>query len=183
MKKLLQVLLFSCLVLFNVQVGSAADKIWVDEDFDLTSVHRLYFGDMNYAESQESPKAADIMAMFATQSTQGKMMVLQQADLDRLLLRDFNVNLKNLDDKQKKSAIREHLDTYVDAYVVPTIVHNQRVVMFFDLHSVKTGKMVFSYQAIASPGDDDELSTYEALTKDFYKALDKEISKQLKNKK
>lgn len=181
MKKLLQVFVFSFAVLLNVQLASASDKVWVDEDFPLSSIHRLYFGDMNYAENEYSPKASDIMATFADQGAQANMMVLRQADLERLLLRDFNINMAALDSKQAKAAVREHLDTYVDGYVVPTLVHNQRVVAFFDIYSAKTGRMVFSYQVIAGSRDDDTLDTYQKLTREFYKALNKEIKRQSKN--
>ena len=183
MKKLVQIFIFACVVCLNVQIGFSAEKVWSDDNFDLSSIHRIYFDDMNYGQIADSPQPAEIMNMFYAQGAQAKLLILQQTDVDRLLLRDFKVEIKNLDAKTAKKVIKEHLNAYVDVYIVPTIVHNNRVVIFYDVYSAQTGKMVFSYQTIAGAKDEDNLETYEALTKNFYKALDKEAHKQLKKKK
>ena len=65
--------------------------------------------------------------------------------------------------------------------MVPTVVHNDRVVIFFDVYAAATNKLVYTYQIVADRTDPDTLATYQELTKQFYRAFDKSVQKQLKD--
>lgn len=185
MKKIVMLFVFVCMVFLQAQVGLAADKVWSDDDFRLSSIHRLYLNEyeMNYSPSGTSPKISEIADMFYQNGMAAKYFVLPDADFSRFLLRDGKIDLTALQGADLKKTVREHVADYADAYVVMTIVHNNRVVIFYDVYAAQTGKMVFSYQVVAGSGDDDNLRTYEGLTKRFYQALEKETKVQAKKKK
>lgn len=64
---------------------------------------------------------------------------------------------------------------------MPTVVHNDRVVIFFDIYVASTNKLVYTYQVVADRTEDDNMVTYERLTRDFYRSYGKSLQKQLKD--
>lgn len=181
MKKIMQMLLVICVMVGAAQIGFAKDRTWSDENFDLSSVHRMLILEPNYSRFENGATSQDIMDMMYQEGV-SSMYMMQKSDLERNILRDTGVDIGKLDAKQAEKAINDHMEKYVDAYVVATVVHNKRVVLFFDVYSAKTKRLVFTDQVVAGGSDPDTIATYAKLTKNFYKDIQKEAKEQLKKK-
>lgn len=175
MKRMSKILLIIALVALHVQVVSAASKVWVDENFNLSSIRRLLISEPNYSPAKDGATTDEVMGMFYQEGTLSNLYVLQKTDIEKNILRDSSINLATLAPDKAKETFDAQVPKYTDGYLVATVIHNSRVVIFFDVYSAATKEMVFSYQTIAGSKDDDNIATYKRLTKNFYKEFEKKI--------
>lgn len=175
MKRISKILLIIVLVALHMQVVSAANKVWVDENFNLSSIRRLLISEPNYSPAKEGPSTDEVMGMFYQEGTLSTLYVLQKSDIEKNILRDVSIDLAALAPDKAKEAFDAQVLKYTDGYLVATIIHNSRVVIFYDVYSATTKELVFSYQAMAGSKDDDNITTYKRLTKNFYKEFEKKI--------
>lgn len=183
MKKIVQIFLVACLVIIGAQSAFAGEKVWFDENYDLSGVHRLMIAEPNYAQFKDGATKEEIMDMFQQQGI-SSMYVLKKSDVEKNILRDAGIDVGTLDAEKAKKVLDAHMDKYVDAYMVATVIHNRRITIFYDMFSAKTKERIFTEQIIAGSSDKDTLATYQKLTAQFYKDFQKEAKKQdKKNKK
>ncbi|MGL5271423.1 MAG: coenzyme F(420) biosynthesis enzyme [Selenomonadaceae bacterium] len=183
MKKLMQMLLVACLMITGVQVAAASsDKTTIEKDFSLATIHRLAVADPQYTPLKDGAKKEEITAMiYAVGQEKAKMQIIPGEVIAANILRDAKVDINTLDKKQADALFKANVGTYADAYLVPTVVHNDRVVIFFDIYAASTNKLVYTYQVVADRTEGDNLVTYERLTRDFYRSYGKSLQKQLKD--
>lgn len=182
MKKIVQTLLMVSVLFLSVQSGYAKDKVWSDEAFDLSSVHRLLILEPNYYLFKDGASVEDIVNMFQTEGA-SNMYVLTKAEMETNILRDAKIDLKTLDAKKAQDVFDEHMKKYVDAYMVATIVHNSRVVIVYEVYSAQTKQLIFRDEVLAGKSEKDSIGTYAKLTKTFYKDFQKEAKAQAKKRK
>lgn len=181
MKKLSQLLIIACFMILNVQFVSAA-TVWSDENTDLSQVHGMVVCEPNYSETKGSEitgKAVAEMIYNQAQPLKG-LYALSVAEIEKNILRDSGVNvatIKATDEKKAEEAFLAGMAKYADAYLVTTVVHNSRVMIFYDVYSTKTNKPIFTYQIVAGSDDPDSLATYQTLTKKFYREFQKAAKK------
>jgi hypothetical protein len=182
MKKLMQMMLVICLVLASVQIVSASgEKVTADKDFELSSIHRLAIADPQYTPIKDGVTKADISNMIYVMGEKARLQLIPNDVISKSLQRDKKVDLTALDKKQADAAFQANIADYADAYMVATVVHNDRVVIFYDIYSAANNKLVYTYQVVADRTDPDTLATYQELTKKFYRAFDKSVQKQIKD--
>lgn len=187
MKKISQLFLIVCLILLNVQFVSAAAKSWSDTEYDFSKAHKLLIVEPNYNFAEGNATSEEIMNMLYEQAAKSlHMFALNTEDIERNILRDTSIDLAKLkteDEKQAQTVFENEFIKYTDLYLVATIVHNSRVMIFYDVYSTQTKQPVFTYQIVASSTDPDNLMTYKQLTKSFYREFNKAINKSMKDKK
>lgn len=182
MKKIMQMLLVLCLVLTGVQVVSASgEKTTADKDFSLAGIHRLVIADPQYTPMKDGATKADISNMIYAMGEKARLQLIPKDFIAKNILQDTKVDISALDKKQADAAFQANVAKYADAYLVPTVVHNNQVVIFYDIYSAVDNKLVYTYQVVADRTDPDTLATYQELTKKFYRAFDKSVQKQLKD--
>lgn len=182
MKKLLQMLLVACVVLVNVQLVSAnPEKTITTDGFDLSTIHRLVIVDPQYSPVKDGATKDDVMNMFYKTGASARIYVMPKSDVEKSILKDSNVDLSALETKKANEVFTANVAKYADAYMVATIVHNSRVVIFYDVYSAQTNQIVYSYEIVAGSHDDDSLKTYEGLTKNFYRSFEKTVQQQIKD--
>lgn len=181
MKKISQLLVIVCFVLLNVQLVSAG-QAWSDASYDFSKAHKLLIVKPNYTFTEGQVTSDELTDMMYQQAQSLDMYVLNTADIDKNILRDSASDLPKLrvEDAQKAETVfNSEMTKYTDLYMVATIVHNTRVMVFYDVYSAATKQPVFTYQIVASSTSDDNMVNYRHLTKVFYK----EFSKAMKAKK
>lgn len=185
MKKFLMAIMLTVMVCLQFPVEAAPSNTWQDDSFKLSSIQRFYLNPykMNYKASATSPEIAKIQSMFMENGMDNKYFIVSDTDMQRFLMRDHKVDITAKNDKEAATAIEPYLGKYTDAYVVMTIVHNNRVVIFYDVYAAQTGKMVYSYQVIAGASDEDDIKTYSNLTKNFFHEFNRAAKAQAKQKK
>ncbi|MBP2632008.1 MAG: hypothetical protein H6Q70_2636 [Firmicutes bacterium] len=182
MKKILQLFIIACFVLLNVQLVSAAAQAWTDTNYDFSKAHKLLIVKPNYTFTEGQVTSDELTDMMYQQAQSLDMYALNIADIDKNILRDSSIDLPKLrlEDAQKAESIfNDQMEKYTDLYMVATIIHNTRVMVFYDVYSAATKQPVFTYQIVASSTADDNMVNYRHLTKAFYK----EFNKAMKAKK
>lgn len=182
MKKLVQMLLVACLLVASIQVVAAgAENTTTDKDFDLVTIHRLAIASPQYTPVKDGATKDEIVNMVYTAGEKARLQLIPQHVMAKYIQRDTQLDINVLDKKQADAAFQANVANYADAYLVPTIVHNSRVVIFYDIYAASTNKLVFTSQVVADKSDPDTLETYKSLTKKFYQAFDKAVQKQIKD--
>jgi len=187
MKKISQLFIIVCFVLLNVQlVSAAATQAWTDTSYDFSKAHKLLIVKPNYTFTEGQVTSDELTDMMYQQAQSLDMYVLNTADIDKNILRDSAIDLPKLrvEDAQKAETVfNSEMTKYTDLYMVATIVHNTRVMVFYDVYSAATKQPVFTYQIVASSTSSDDMVNYRHLTKVFYKEFDRAINKSMKAKK
>ena len=185
MKKILMAMLLAVIFCWQNPAEAARSNIWQDDSYNLSSIQRFYLNPymMNYAISKTSPAVKDISDSFSEIGMENKYFVVSDNDMQRFIKRDYKVDVLGKSDKEAAAAIEPYISQYADAYVVMTIVHNNRVVIFYEVYEANSNKMVYSYQVIAGGSDEDNLKTYDKLTKNFFNEFDRSAKAQAKHKK
>jgi hypothetical protein len=182
MKKLLQMLLVVCVVFLNAQLVSAnPERTITTEGFDLSTIHRLVIVDPQYSPVKDGATKDAVMNMLYKIGASARIYVMPKSDVEASILKDSSVDLSSLEPKKADELFKSNVGKYADAYMVATIVHNSRVVIFYDVYSAQTNQIVYSYEIAAGSNDDDSLKTYEGLTKDFYRSFEKTVQQQIKD--
>lgn len=182
MKKISQLFIIVCFVLLNVQLVSAAAQAWTDTNYDFSKAHKLLIVKPNYNFTEGQVTSDELTDMMYQQAQSLDMFALNTADIDKFILRDSAIDLPKLrveDAKKAENIFNSQMGKYTDLYMVATIVHNTRVMVFYDVYSAETKQPVFTYQIVASSTSDDNMVNYKHLTKTFYK----EFNKAMKAKK
>lgn len=182
MKKISQLFIIVCFVLLNVQLVSAAAQAWTDTNYDFSKAHKLLIVKPNYNFNEGQVTSDELTDMMYQQAQSLDMFALNTADIDKFILRDSAIDLPKLrveDAKKAENIFNSQMGKYTDLYMVATIVHNTRVMVFYDVYSAETKQPVFTYQIVASSTSDDNMVNYRHLTKTFYK----EFNKAMKAKK
>jgi hypothetical protein len=185
MKKISQLFIIVCFVLLNVQLVSAG-QAWSDESYDFSKAHKFLIAEPNYTAVVGGSTVEEVKNVMYLQAQYLNMYPITTAEVDKNILRDSSIDLAKLrieDAKQAESIFNSEMEKYTDLYMVATIVHNTRVMIFYDVYSAQTKQPVFTYQIVASSTDEDNLMTYKQLTKRFYKEFNKAINKSIKAKK
>ncbi len=182
MKKGIQMFLVLCMMLLGMQVAFAGgEKATVDKDFELATIHRMVLVEPQYTPLKDGAAKADITNMMFKMGEKARFQLLPYDLVLNNIQRDKNVSFASMDKKEVSKIFEANAAQYADAYMVPTVVHNDRVVIFFDVYAAATNKLVYTYQIVADRTDPDTLATYQELTKQFYRAFDKSVQKQLKD--
>ena len=176
MKKISQMFIIVCLVLLNVQLVSAAEKPWIDPTFDFSKAHRILILKPNYTVDTGGATSEEVTDMLYQEAKQLNMYPLNMSDIDKNVLRDSAIDLPKLrgdDPKKAEGVFNNEALKYTDLYMVATIVHNNRVMIFYDVYSMKTKQLVYTYKSVAGSSAGDTIATYQELTKSFYKEFNK----------
>lgn len=188
MKKISQLFIIVCFVLLNVQLVSAAApaQAWTDTSYDFSKAHKLLIVQPNYTFTEGQVTSDELTDMMYQHAKGLGMDILNTSDIDRNILRDSAIDLGKLrgeDAKKAENIFNSQMGKYTDLYMVATIVHNTRVMVFYDVYSAATKQPVFTYQIVSSSTSSDDMVNYRHLTKVFYKEFNKAINKSMKAKK
>lgn len=175
-----------CIVLLNAPTGFASsNETAIAEGADLTGIKRVVICQPVYTETGDIT-SEDLLESICTQGQRLKLDTVTEKIVQREILKSSNIDVAAMaetDAKQAKEAFFKELPKYADAYIVPTVIHNSRVVLFFEVYSAESNKRIYTSQVVASRNMADNMETYELMTKRFYRDFLNDIEAQQKDKK
>ena len=182
MKKLMQMLLVLCLVVFSTQVAFAnSDKVTLVEGADITGIHRLALAKPLYMQTDKLAPTMDQLIQIESEASKvARMYVIPYDTVAASVKTDTKVDIKALDRHQAAKVFKENAGKYADAYVVLTVANDSRTSFFFDVYKAGTNELLYTYQIQANRSEKDDVSTYNNFCEQFYKNFDRSIEEQQK---
>lgn len=182
MKKIIQLALVLCLVIFSTQVAFAnADKVTLIDGADITGIHRLALAKPLYMQADKLAPTMDQLIQIESESSKvARMYVIPYDTVAESIKADSNVDIKVLDRHKAAKVFKENAGKYADAYAVLTVANDSRTSFFFDVYRAGTNELLYSYQIQANRSDKDDVSTYQTLCEQFYKNFERSIADQQK---
>ena len=183
MKKLMQMLLVLCLVVFSTQVAFAnSDKVTLVEGADITGIHRLALAKPLYMQTDKLAPTMDQLIQIESEASKvARMYVIPYDTVAASVKTDTKVDIKALDRHQAAKVFKENAGKYADAYVVLTVANDSRTSFFFDVYKAGTNELLYTYQIQANRSEKDSVSTYQNFCEQFYKNFERSIADQQKN--
>lgn len=159
-------MVFTILFLLCMQTVFAAEQQIIDPEFDFTSVRKIVILEPNYTPEKEGVPVEAVYGAIVKKSEKLSLEVLRVQDLKN----------QALERKSGLEASKEELMAQIaqaaDLYAVPTVIGlEKRTVLYFEVYSAKTQKMLYSERFIARKGKD--AGVYEDLTDEFCKSFNK----------
>ena len=182
MKKLMQMLLVLCLVVFSTQVAFAnSDKVTLVEGADITGIHRLALAKPLYMQTDKLAPTMDQLIQIESEASKvARMYVIPYDTVAASVKADTKVDIKALDRHQAAKVFKENAGKYADAYVVLTVANDSRTSFFFDVYKAGSNELLYSYQIQANRSEKDNVTTYQNLCEQFYKNFERSIGEQQK---
>lgn len=182
MKKLMQMLLVLCLVVFSTQVAFAnSDKVTLVEGADITGIHRLALAKPLYMQTDKLAPTMDQLIQIESEASKvARMYVIPYDTVAASVKTDTKVDIKALDRHQAAKVFKENAGKYADAYVVLTVANDSRTSFFFDVYKAGSNELLYSYQIQANRSEKDNVTTYQNLCEQFYKNFERSIGEQQK---
>ena len=182
MKKLMQMLLVLCLVVFSTQVAFAnSDKVTLVEGADITGIHRLALAKPLYMQTDKLAPTMDQLIQIESEASKvARMYVIPYDTVAASVKTDTKVDIKALDRHQAAKVFKENAGKYADAYVVLTVANDSRTSFFFDVYKAGSNELLYSYQIQANRSEKDNVTTYQNLCAQFYKNFERFIGEQQK---
>ncbi len=182
MKKLMQMLLVLCLVVFSTQVAFAnSDKVTLVEGADITGIHRLALAKPLYMQTDKLAPTMDQLIQIESEASKvARMYVIPYDTVAASVKTDTKVDIKALDRHQAAKVFKENAGKYADAYVVLTVANDSRTSFFFDVYKAGSNELLYSYQIQANRSEKDNVTTYQNLCEQFYKNFERFIGEQQK---
>lgn len=182
MKKLMQMLLVLCLVVFSTQVAFAnSDKVTLVEGADITGIHRLALAKPLYMQTDKLAPTMDQLIQIESEASKvARMYVIPYDTVAASVKTDTKVDIKALDRHQAAKVFKENAGKYADAYVVLTVANDSRTSFFFDVYKAGSNELLYSYQIQANRSEKDDVTTYQNLCEQFYKNFERSIGEQQK---
>ncbi len=182
MKKLVQILVMMCMVVFATQVAFAhADKETIQEGADLTSIHRLAVAYPRYVPvGENAPTVEELSGIIFDASKVARSYVVSYDAVAEGIRKDKNVDIKALDVRKAEKVFKDNVAKYADAYIVTWVANNSRTSFFFDIYRAGTNELLYTYQIQANRSDKDDAKTYQALSEQFYKHFERTANNQQK---
>ncbi len=182
MKKLMQMLLVLCLVVFSTQVAFAnSDKVTLVEGADITGIHRLALAKPLYMQTDKLAPTMDQLVQIESEASKvARMYVIPYDTVAASVKTDTKVDIKALDRHQAAKVFKENAGKYADAYVVLTVANDSRTSFFFDVYKADSNELLYSYQIQANRSEKDDVTTYQNLCEQFYKNFERSIGEQQK---
>lgn len=182
MKKLMQMLLVLCLVVFSTQVAFAnSDKVTLVEGADITGIHRLALAKPLYMQTDKLAPTMDQLIQIESEASKvARMYVIPYDTVAASVKTDTKVDIKALDRHQAAKVFKENAGKYADAYVVLTVANDSRTSFFFDVYKAGSNELLYSYQIQANRSEKDNVTTYQNLCEQFYKNFECSIGEQQK---
>lgn len=182
-KKTIKLLIVACVLMLNMQLAMASSsEVWQAEDADLTSLKRIAVFEPLYTPNTDSDITGEsIQAMVSEQGQKVRLDTVTKKVVERAIANITGTDLAAMQEADKKQADEiffKELPKQADAYMKMTVIHNSRVVLFFDIYDAKTQKRVYGAQIVASRNMNDDMETYELMTKRFYRGLLSDIEAQ-----
>lgn len=182
MKKLMQMLLVLCLVVFSTQVAFAnSDKVTLVEGADITGIHRLALAKPLYMQTDKLAPTMDQLIQIESEASKvARMYVIPYDTVAASVKTDTKVDIKALDRHQAAKVFKENAGKYADAYVVLTVANDSRTSFFFDVYKAGSNELLYSYQIQVNRSEKDNVTTYQNLCEQFYKNFERFIGEQQK---
>lgn len=182
MKKLMQMLLVLCLVVFSTQVAFAnSDKVTLVEGADITGIHRLALAKPLYMQTDKLAPTMDQLIQIESEASKvARMYVIPYDTVAASVKTDTKVDIKALERHQAAKVFKENAGKYADAYVVLTVANDSRTSFFFDVYKAGSNELLYSYQIQANRSEKDNVTTYQNLCEQFYKNFERFIGEQQK---
>lgn len=182
-KKTIKLLIVACVLMLNMQLAMASSsEVWQAEEADLTSLKRIAVFEPLYTPNTDSDITGEsIQAMVSEQGQKVRLDTVTKKVVERAIANITGTDLAAMQEADKKQADEiffKELPKQADAYMKMTVIHNSRVVLFFDIYDAKTQKRVYGAQVVASRNMNDDMETYELMTKRFYRGLLSDIEAQ-----
>ena len=192
MRKLVQVMLMLCMVIFTTQVafaGSSKQDLQqsqmetIADGADLTAVHSIAVGHPRYTRVAETDPSYDHLVKIVCEA--GKVSKCQVLSFDEVadnIRRDKRLNIKTIDEKKAMEEFKKHVADYADAYVILWVANNSRTSFFFDVYKAGTNELLYTCEVLASRFAKDNEYTFRDLSQQFYKKFDHAAEKQQKDR-
>ncbi|SFT53841.1 hypothetical protein SAMN02910356_00982 [Selenomonas sp. GACV-9] len=182
MRKIIQMLVIACLVVFSTQVAFAnADKETIQEGADITTVKRLAVAAPMYQPVEEgAPDKAALTQIEYDSSKVSRMYVVSYDEIAQNIKSAVSTDIKSLDRRQAAKTYKENVAKYADAYVVLTVANNSRTTFFFDVYKAGTNDLLYTYEIRANRSEKDNVETFTNLCQQFYKHFDRAATEQQK---
>ena len=182
MKKLVQMLVMLCMVVFATQVAFAhADKETIPEGADLASIHRLAVAYPKYVPvGEKDPTTNELAGLIYEASKVARCYVVSYDAVAEGIRMDKNLDIKALDVKKAEKAFKENVSKYADAYVEVWVANNSRTKFFFDVHKSGTNESLYVYEIQANKSDKDDAKTFTVFAEQFYKHFEHAANDQQK---
>jgi hypothetical protein len=183
MKKIVQMLLVVCMVVFSAQVAFANyDNVTVQEGADITSVKRIAVAAPLYTPVDDKAPNKEMLTQIVSDASRvSRNYVISYDAVAEGIKTATNVDIKALDRRQAAKIYKENVANYADAYVVLTVANNSRTTFFFDVYKAGTNELLYTYEIRANRSEKDNVETFTNLCQQFYKHFDRAATEQLKN--
>lgn len=185
MKKIMKLFIFTCALLLQVQIAMASSsEVWRAEDADLAAIRRIVVCEALYTPNEGADITDEaILAMISEQGQRLGLDTVTKKVIERSISSATGVDLlamQDVDSKQADELFYQELPKFVDAYMKVTVIHNSRIVFFYDIYDAKTAKRIYGAQVMASRNMPDTMETYALVTKRFYREFLSDIKEQKK---
>lgn len=183
MKKIVQMLVVLCLVVFGTQAAFAnADKTTVQDGADITTIKRLAVAAPRYQQvDSQSPDKTMLTQIIFDASRVSHSYVASYDTVADGIKTASNVDIKSLDRRQAAKVFKENVGNYADAYVVLTVANSSRTTFFFDVYKAGSDELLFTYEIRANSNEGNTVATYNNMCEQFYKHFERAATEQLKN--
>ncbi len=187
MRKIIQMLVIACMVVFSTQVAFAnADKETLVEGADIASIQRIAVGAPLYQAPANAPSKDMLTKILSDSGRVSHSYVVTYDTVVDTIKATKGVDIAVLDRRKAGVIFKENLDSLADAYVILTVANNSRTSFFFDVFKVGTNELLYSYEILANKNEEDSVKTYTNFCEQFYKHFDRaaeaQLKKQLKEK-
>lgn len=192
MRKLVQVMIMLCMVIFTTQVAFAAyseqpkpeqQPETISEGADLTAIHRIAVGHPRYTRVAETDPSYDhLLKIIHEAGKVSKCTVLSYDEIADNIRKDKRLNIRTIDEKKAMEEFKNHVADYADAYVIVWVANNSRTSFFFDVYKAGTNELLYTCEVIASRFAKDNEYTFRGLSEEFYKKFDHAAEKQQKDR-
>lgn len=181
MKKLVQIFVTACMLVFSAQCAFAAEYMEVTEGADLTNIETIAIAKPHYTPTQKDPAATELLKAMVKGGDVPFFKIVPYEDIELKFLREKNVDLNAIDSRLAAEYFAKNTAGVADVYVIATVTTASKKFIFFELYKAGTDELLFQHQ-IEVNQKQLSFDLFEDAAHSFYVLLHDTQTQQMKKK-
>ena len=175
-------LLFMLTLMMGVSEAATSETVHNGEA--LSRMQRLAIAYPDYYQSLEKePSINEFINVLFEASKVSKSNVISYEEMATKIKQSTGIDIKVLPKNDARRIFKEHVYKYADGYLLVTLANNSRLNMFCEVYVPNTNDLAYVLRVEGGKSDDSKnAKTYKTMAEEFYKAFDKAVQSEIKNK-
>ena len=172
------------MLMLMVGVCEAATAETVNNGAELARMQRLAIAYPDYYQTLEKePSINEFINVLYEASKVSKSTIISYDEMATKIKQSTGIDIRVISKKDARKIFKEHVYKYADGYVFFTLANNSRLNLFCEVYVPNTNELAYVLRVEAGKSDESKnAKNYKTMAEEFYRAFDKAVQTEIKNK-